>query len=80
MSELYYAAMARPNVHLHSSYIDKIVGQTIYTNDGLKEEIDVSNSGVCKLRFSFLFLFNFHFLSRFWYWPLGFESVNTLVQ
>lgn len=42
LSEQYYAAMARPNIRLHSSHIDKIVDQTIYTKDGTKEEIDVS--------------------------------------
>ncbi len=46
LSEQYYAAMARPNVHVHSSHIDKIVDRTIYTKDGLKDEVDVSNSGV----------------------------------
>jgi len=42
VSERYYAAMARPNVRLHSSHIDKIVDRTIYTKDGAEEEIDVS--------------------------------------
>lgn len=42
MSEEYYAAISRPNFHLHSSHIDKIVDRTIYTEDGSKEEIDVS--------------------------------------
>lgn len=43
LSEKYYAAMIRPNVHVHKSHIDKIVDQTIYTKDGTKEEIDVSD-------------------------------------
>lgn len=42
LSEQYYAAMARPNVRLHLSHIDKIVDRMIYTKDGMKEEIDVS--------------------------------------
>lgn len=42
MSERYYGAMARSNVCLHSSHIDKIVDRTIYTKDGAKEEVDVS--------------------------------------
>lgn len=42
VSEQYYSAMAQPNTHLHSSHIDKIVDQTIYTKDGRKEDIDVS--------------------------------------
>lgn len=42
LSEKYYAAMARPNIRLHSSHIDKIVERTIYTKDGSKEEVDVS--------------------------------------
>jgi len=33
--------MAQPNVHIHSSHIEKIEGQTIYTEDGSKVEIDV---------------------------------------
>lgn len=44
MSEHYYAAMARSNVRLHSSHIEKIVERTIYTKDGSKEEVDVSSS------------------------------------
>lgn len=42
MSEQYYAALTRPNIQLHSSHIDKIVDQTIYSKDGKKEEVDVS--------------------------------------
>lgn len=42
MSELYYPAMARPNVRIHRNRIEKVVDQTIYTEDGLKQEIDVS--------------------------------------
>ncbi|XP_037040355.1 FAD-binding monooxygenase ktnD-like [Bradysia coprophila] len=41
LSEEYYDAMARPNVHLHSNHIDKISERTIYTKDGSKEEVDV---------------------------------------
>ncbi|KAJ6640762.1 Baeyer-Villiger monooxygenase, partial [Pseudolycoriella hygida] len=41
LSEQYYPAMARPNVQLHTSPIDNIVDQTIYTKDGSKNEIDV---------------------------------------
>ncbi|KAJ6640763.1 Baeyer-Villiger monooxygenase [Pseudolycoriella hygida] len=41
MSEQYYAAMARPNVHIHSSHVDKVVGQTIFTKDGSRETVDV---------------------------------------
>ncbi|XP_037040358.1 baeyer-Villiger monooxygenase-like isoform X2 [Bradysia coprophila] len=41
MSEQYYNAMARPNVCVHSSHVDKIVERTIYTKDGSKEEVDV---------------------------------------
>ncbi|XP_037030697.1 FAD-binding monooxygenase ktnD-like isoform X1 [Bradysia coprophila] len=41
LTEGYYAAMTSPNVHLHSSHIDKIVDRTIYTKNGMKEEIDV---------------------------------------
>ncbi len=44
MSEQYYAAMARPNVHIHSSHIDKIVNRTIYTKDGSTDEVDVSEN------------------------------------
>lgn len=44
MSEKYYAAIARPNFHLHTSHIDKIVDRTIYTKDGKKEEVDVSTT------------------------------------
>ncbi|XP_037040327.1 FAD-binding monooxygenase ktnD-like [Bradysia coprophila] len=40
-SEQYYAVMTRPNVRLHSSHIDKIVGRTIYTKNGTKQEVDV---------------------------------------
>lgn len=47
LSELYYAAVARPNVHIHSSHIDKISDQTIYTKDGKKEEVDVSDAQTC---------------------------------
>ncbi|KAG4072860.1 hypothetical protein HA402_002603 [Bradysia odoriphaga] len=41
LSEQYYAAMTRPNLHVHTSHIDKIVDRTICTKDGTKEEIDV---------------------------------------
>ncbi|XP_037037233.1 FAD-binding monooxygenase ktnD-like [Bradysia coprophila] len=41
ISSQYYATMTRPNVRLHSSHIDKIVGRTIFTKDGTKEEVDV---------------------------------------
>lgn len=41
ISENYYATMAQPNVHVHSSHITKIEDRTIYTKDGSKEEIDV---------------------------------------
>ncbi|KAG4072847.1 hypothetical protein HA402_002590 [Bradysia odoriphaga] len=40
-SERYYAAMTRPNVRLHSSHIEEIVGRSIYTKNGTKQEIDV---------------------------------------
>lgn len=42
MSEQYYAAMTRPNIHIHSSHIEKIVDSTIYTKNGEKEKFDVS--------------------------------------
>lgn len=42
LSEKYFAAMARSNICLHSSHIDNIVDQTIYTKDGTNEDIDVS--------------------------------------
>lgn len=48
LSEQYYSAMTRSNVRLHSSHIEKIVDQTIYTKDGKKDEIDVSKIFFCK--------------------------------
>jgi len=41
VSDDYYSAIAHPNIRLHTSHIEKVVNQTIYTKDGLKEEIDV---------------------------------------
>lgn len=56
LSELYYDAMARPNVRLHSNQIDKIVNQTIYTKDGENEEVDVSTTNFTNRPFYYLIL------------------------
>lgn len=56
LSELYYDAMARPNVRLHSNHIDKIVNQTIYTTDGENEEVDVSTTNFTKRPLYYLIL------------------------